>query len=53
LPIFRNRNRENASRRARDYAEVIVREDREDMAACSDEYAPEHLTVQAEDPIGG
>lgn len=42
-------NRENASAAWRDYAEVIVCQDREDMAACSDEYAPEHLTVQAND----
>ena len=42
-------NRENAFAAWRDYAEVIVCEDREDMAACSDEYAPEHLTVQADD----
>ncbi len=42
-------NRENAFAAWRDYAEVIVCADREDMAACSDEYAPEHLTVQAED----
>ncbi len=42
-------NRENAFAAWRDYAEVIVCDDREDMAACSDEYAPEHLTVQAED----
>ena len=42
-------NRENAFAAWRDYAEVIVCEDREDMAACSDEYAPEHLTVMAED----
>lgn len=42
-------NRENAFAAWRDYAEVIVCKDREDMAACSDEYAPEHLTVQAED----
>jgi sulfopropanediol 3-dehydrogenase len=42
-------NRENAFAAWRDYAEVILCEDREDMAACSDEYAPEHLTVQAED----
>lgn len=40
-------NRENAFAAWRDYAEVIVCKDREDMAACSDEYAPEHLTVQA------
>ncbi|MCO4843204.1 MAG: histidinol dehydrogenase [Yoonia sp.] len=42
-------NRENAFAAWRDYAEVIVCADREEMAACSDEYAPEHLTVQAED----
>ncbi|AXI46663.1 histidinol dehydrogenase [Sulfitobacter sp. SK012] len=42
-------NRENAFAAWRDYAEVILCKDREDMAACSDEYAPEHLTVQAGD----
>lgn len=42
-------NRENAFAAWRDYAEVIVCADREEMAACSDEYAPEHLTVQADD----
>ena len=42
-------NRENAAAAWRDYAEVILCADREDMAACSDEYAPEHLTVQAAD----
>ena len=42
-------NRENAFAAWRDYAEVMVCSDREEMAACSDEYAPEHLTVQAED----
>ena len=42
-------NRENAFAAWRDYAEVIVCSDREEMAACSDEYAPEHLTVQADD----
>lgn len=42
-------NRENAFAAWRDYAEVIICADREDMAACSDEYAPEHLTVQASD----
>jgi sulfopropanediol 3-dehydrogenase len=42
-------NSKNAEAAWRDYAEVIVCADREDMAACSDEYAPEHLTVQAED----
>jgi len=42
-------NRDNATAAWRDYAEVIVCENREEMAACSDEYAPEHLTVQADD----
>jgi sulfopropanediol 3-dehydrogenase len=42
-------NRENATAAWRDYAEVILCADREDMAACSAEYAPEHLTVQAGD----
>ena len=42
-------NRDNALAAWRDYAEVIVCTDREEMAATSDEYAPEHLTVQAED----
>ena len=42
-------NRENATAAWRDYAEVILCTDREEMAACSDDYAPEHLTVQAED----
>lgn len=42
-------NRDNAEAAWRDYAEVIVCADREEMAACSDDYAPEHLTVQAAD----
>ena len=42
-------NRENATAAWRDYAEVIVCGHREEMASCSDEYAPEHLTVQADD----
>ena len=42
-------NRVNAEAAWRDYAEVIVCESREEMAATSDEYAPEHLTVQAKD----
>ena len=41
--------RDNAAAAWRDYAEVILCEDREEMAATSDDYAPEHLTVQAED----
>jgi sulfopropanediol 3-dehydrogenase len=42
-------NRANAEAAWRDYAEVILCADREEMAATSDEYAPEHLTVQADD----
>ncbi|MEP2920101.1 MAG: histidinol dehydrogenase [Sulfitobacter sp.] len=42
-------NRDNAHAAWRDYAEVILCADREEMAACSDDYAPEHLTVQADD----
>ena len=42
-------NRDNATKAWRDYAEVILCADREEMAATSDTYAPEHLTVQAED----
>lgn len=42
-------NGKNAEAAWRDYAEVILCPDREMMAAKSDEYAPEHLTVQAED----
>ena len=43
-------NRQNAEAAWRDYAEVILCDSREEMAACSDDYAPEHLTVQAADP---
>ena len=42
-------NRVNAEAAWRDYAEVILCSDREEMAATADEYAPEHLTVQADD----
>lgn len=42
-------NAENARAAWRDYAEVILCENREEMAACSDDYAPEHLTVMADD----
>ena len=43
-------NRDNATAAWCDFAEVILCADREEMAATSDEYAPEHLTVQAADP---
>ena len=42
-------NRDNATKAWNDYAEVVVCADREEMAATSDRYAPEHLTVQADD----
>jgi len=42
-------NRSNAEAAWRDYAEVIVCDDREEMATTADEFAPEHLTVQAAD----
>jgi len=42
-------NRENAFAAWRDYAEVILCDNREEMEQTSDDYAPEHLTVQAAD----
>ncbi len=42
-------NRGNAEAAWRDYGEVILCQDREEMAAAADECAPEHLTVQASD----
>ncbi|MCT4333161.1 histidinol dehydrogenase [Paracoccus sp. YLB-12] len=42
-------NGKNAADAWRDYAEVVVCDTREEMAATSDRYAPEHLTVQAQD----
>lgn len=42
-------NRDNARAAWRDYAEVVLCADREEMAATSDRYAPEHLQVQAMD----
>ncbi len=42
-------NRVNAEAAWRDYAEVILCSDREEMAMMSDKTAPEHLTVQCED----
>ena len=44
-----NTNRDNAFAAWRDYAEVILCDNREEMAQTSDDYAPEHLTVQAAD----
>jgi sulfopropanediol 3-dehydrogenase len=42
-------NRDSALQAWRDHAEVMLCEDRDAMATVSDEYAPEHLTVQAAD----
>lgn len=42
-------NSKNAEAAWRDFAEVIVCDTREEMAQTSDNYAPEHLTVQADD----
>ena len=42
-------NSKNAAAAWADYAEVILCHDREEMAATADDYAPEHLTVQAQD----
>lgn len=42
-------NSKNAEAAWRDYAEVIVCDTREEVAATSDKIAPEHLTVMADD----
>ncbi|MEM7216580.1 MAG: histidinol dehydrogenase, partial [Pseudomonadota bacterium] len=42
-------NGQNAEAAWRDYAEIILCDSREEMAETSDSYAPEHLTVQAQD----
>ena len=42
-------NRLNAEAAWRDYAEIVLCDNREEMARTSDDYAPEHLTVQADD----
>ena len=42
-------NAKNAEAAWRDFGEVILCGNREEMAATSDRYAPEHLTVMAED----
>jgi len=41
-------NRNNADAAWRDYGEVILCDTKEEMLKVSDEYAPEHLEVQAE-----
>ena len=42
-------NGENAAAAWRDFGEIILCSNREEMAQVSDDYAPEHLTVQAQD----
>ena len=42
-------NRDNATAAWRDYAEVVLCDDREEVATVADETAPEHLTVQYDD----
>lgn len=42
-------NGKNAEAAWADYAEIMLCPDRETMARCSDDMAPEHLTVQAAD----
>ena len=42
-------NRDNAEAAWRDFGEVIICSNREEMAKTSDDYAPEHLSVQAKD----
>jgi len=42
-------NRKNAEAAWRDYAEIVVCSDRGEMANMADNYAPEHLHVQAAD----
>ncbi|MFN3169860.1 MAG: histidinol dehydrogenase [Hyphomicrobiales bacterium] len=42
-------NADNADAAWRDYAEVILCSDRDEMAQLADAYAPEHLHVQADD----
>ena len=46
-------NRVNAEAAWRDYAEVILCDNREEMASVSDDYAPEHLTVRLRICPGG
>ena len=42
-------NKENAQAAWRDFGEIIICSDREEMAKTADHYAPEHLSVQAKD----
>ena len=49
IPTLPELNAKSAEAAWRDRGEVIVCADREEMAACADSYAPEHLHVQAAD----
>ncbi|MBV6658277.1 MAG: histidinol dehydrogenase [Devosiaceae bacterium] len=49
IPQLPETNAKNAEAAWRDYAEIILCADREEMAAVSDSYAPEHLHVQCAD----
>ena len=42
-------NRDNAEAAWRDYGEVMLADTREEAARVSDDYAPEHLQIQADD----
>ncbi|MEO1471643.1 MAG: histidinol dehydrogenase [Pseudomonadota bacterium] len=49
VPTLPELNAQNAEAAWRDMGEVMVVPDREGLAAVADEYAPEHLSVQAAD----
>ncbi len=49
IPSLPELNAENAAAAWRDMAEVMVVSDREELAQVADDYAPEHLHVQAAD----
>lgn len=49
IPTLPELNAKNAEAAWRDYAEVILCSNREEMASVADSYAPEHLQVQAAD----
>ncbi|MEM6489944.1 MAG: histidinol dehydrogenase [Pseudomonadota bacterium] len=49
IPTLPELNAQNAEAAWRDMAEVMVVPDRETLAQAADDYAPEHLTVQAAD----
>ncbi len=49
IEVLPKNNRENARAAWRDFGEIIICSDREEMAQTADDYAPEHLSVQARD----